>query len=462
MYQTSMQPLKTSTRNIDICAIVPLAACVLALVVIPLLEFFLPLSKDAVTSGTARPETRILWPAMAAISVALAIQNRSRLAKLTWPPHIICLFSYLAFAGASALWALRPEISFIRFVQEVMIIISIVLPAALARNTSDIIRSLFLCFALASILNLLFVIGGTETYAVLWSPHGLYRVSIGSQGYLSSKNTLGESAAPALLLSLHEILHPGRRRVLGIIGVAIAISLVIVSGSKTAFGLALISPFLAGLTLITRNVTRISPAIILLSIPLCYILLTSVTHYNLNLLSYKLYGDPTFTGRTVIWDFVRSEVDRRPLLGWGYESFWLVPGSPAFVEAPSWVKAMPNGHNGYYDTMLDLGYVGFAFLLVFIIATLHGIGRVADRDPIRAWLVLSLALFVINYNFLERLWMHGYQVLWVVFVIAAAEIARFWQPLPLKRAASSSRSQKPGAPRPSLGAHMPLSRIGPS
>ena len=42
---------------------------------------------------------------------------------------------------------------------------------------------------------------------------------------------------------------------------------------------------------------------------------------------------------------------------------------------------MPNAHNGYYDTMLEMGYVGLAFLIVFIIATLHAVGRVADRDP---------------------------------------------------------------------------------
>ena len=62
---------------------------------------------------------------------------------------------------------------------------------------------------------------------------------------------------------------------------------------------------------------------------------------------------------------------------------------------------MPNAHNGYYDTMLEMGYVGLALLVIFIIATLHAIGRVADRDPARAWLVLSLALFIILYNFLE-------------------------------------------------------------
>jgi len=341
-----------------------------------------------------------------------------------------------------------------------MVVISIVLPAMLAARRSDIMHGLFLCFAFAAILNVFFVYSGTHTDAFHWSPHGFQYVYIGSPGYFPSKNLLGECAAVAFLLSLHEILCPGWRRVLGIIGVAMSISLIFSSDSKTALGLALICPFLSGLTLITRKVTRISPAIIILSITLCYVVLSIVFHYNLNWLSYKLYGDPTFTGRTVIWDFVQHEIDRRPLLGWGYESFWLVPGSPAFVEAPSWVKAMPNGHNGYYDTMLDLGYVGLAFLLVFIIATLHAIGRVADRDLVRASLVLSLALFLILYNFLERLWMHGFQVLWVVFVIVAAEIGRYWGPFPLRRVPSGLRSPRPGSPGPSLGARMPRPRIG--
>ena len=69
-----------------------------------------------------------------------------------------------------------------------------------------------------------------------------------------------------------------------------------------------------------------------------------------------LYGDSTFTGRTVIWDFAQLEIGRSPLVGWGYQSFWLVgPGAPSVVDGPGWVKMMPNAHNGYYDTMLELG-----------------------------------------------------------------------------------------------------------
>jgi O-antigen ligase len=113
---------------------------------------------------------------------------------------------------------------------------------------------------------------------------------------------------------------------------------------------------------------------------------------------------------------------------------------------------MPEGHNGYYDTTLEMGYFGYGLLLVFILATLHAIGRVADRDPARAWLVLSLALFIILSNYLESLWMRGFEFLWVVFLIIAAEAARYWQPFPLTSAASRSETPRLGSPVPSRSA----------
>jgi hypothetical protein len=116
---------------------------------------------------------------------------------------------------------------------------------------------------------------------------------------------------------------------------------------------------------------------------------------------------------------------------------------------------MPNVHKGDYDTMLETGYVGLVFLLVLIIATLRGVGRVGNRDLARAWLVLSLALFIIVYNFPESLWLRGFEFLWVVFLIAAAEIGRYWQPFPLRRAAYRSASVRPSSLGPASGARMP-------
>lgn len=455
MQSRKLNRLRSTKSMIDTCTIVPILACVFALIVSPLVIFATHSDFQALE---ARPENRVFWPAMAAISVVLAGQNRCQLRRVTWPPHIICLSVYLAFAGASVLWTFSPERSLIRFVQQVMIVTSIVLPPMLAARTANLLRGLFLCFAFALILNTLFVLAGSVTIA----NYGSKLVDIGYQGYFLGKNYLGECAVIALLLSLHEMLYRGRWRVLGIIVSAIAIVLVTLSDSKTAFGLALISPFLAGVALMVRKMARISPAIVLLFIPFCYTILSSVSNFNIYRLAYMLYGDSSLTGRTVIWDFAQYEIARRPLLGWGYQSFWLVPDSPSIIDAPGWVKMMPNAHNGYYDTMLEMGYVGLAFLVVFIIATLHAVGRVADCDPARAWLLLSIALVVILYNFLESLWMRGFEFLWVVFVIVAAEISRYWQPSPVTWAAYRSGRLRTSSPDASPGARMPRTGIRPS
>ena len=302
------------------------------------------------------------------------------------------------------------------------------------------IRALFLCFALALILNLFFVLGGSSQIA----KYGEALVKIGYPGYFPTKNQLGECAAAGFLLSLYELSQRGWRRAFGAVCMVIAVFLVLKSNSKTAFGLALACPFLAWFTLLARRLTRLSPAIILLALPLFYVLLSSVSQSSvMGRISYILYHDSSLTGRTTIWDFAKTQIERSPIIGWGYQSFWLVPSSPS-LTAPGWIKSMPNAHNGYYDTMLEMGYVGFALLLVFILATLHAVGRVADRDRVRARFLLSFVLFMILYNFFESLWMRGFEFLWVVLVIVAAEIGRYSLPFPVRRATASSRKQKTG------------------
>ncbi len=408
---------RIQARIFDKYSIIPILACVYASLVAPLMIVGCS-PADAVCLLEPRPENKIFWPLLAAVSGVIVLRNFSR---LTFPPHILCLFAYLTFAGTSVLWAFKPELSFIRFAQQAMIVTSVVLPALLAARAVDLMRGLFLCFAIAAILNLLFVIGRP--------PIDFKDVTWGYPGYFSGKNYLGQFAAITLLLSLNEILNQGLRRVFGVIFASVAITLLILSNSKTSIGLVLLAPILAASVLWFRRATRISPAIVLLAIPICYFVFASITGFSVGRLSYMLYGDSTFTGRTVIWDFAHLEIARKPILGWGYQSFWLVgPDGPGIMDGPGWVKEMPNAHNGYLDTMLEMGYVGFVLLVTFIAATLHAVGRMADRNFTRAWFVLSLALYIIISNGLESLWMRGFEMMWIVFLILVAEIGRHWRP----------------------------------
>jgi exopolysaccharide production protein ExoQ len=427
MYSSDLGRARPSTSMIDKYLIIPISACVYTIMVAPLLAFITTTGSGRLSATsslqvlmTPRPENKIFWPAAAAISLLFAAQNRSR---LTFPPHIICLISYLVFTGVSVLWAFKPEFALTRFVLQVTILTSIILPAILAARTADMMRSMFLCFAFASILNVPFVLEQNPIIAL----DGLI---IGYPGYFSFKGTLGECAALALLLSLNEMIYRGRRRAFGIIIFILAIWIMDVSKSKGSLAMALIAPLAAQLTLIIGNRMRISPAVVLLPIVLCYEVLSRIPGANIvNRISYWIYGNYTLSGRTVIWDFVNNEIARRPILGWGYQSFWLVgPDAPSVVEAPGWVKNMPSAHNGNLDTILDTGYIGFFLFLIFTITTFHAIGRVANHDPARGRLLLSLALFITLTNALETVWMHGMDILWVAFVIVVAEIARHQRP----------------------------------
>jgi exopolysaccharide production protein ExoQ len=395
---------------------IPILVIAYCLIIAPMLMF-----ESGGDNTTDRVENKIFWPAATAVALGCsALRNRQR---LTWPPHIVWFAAYLGLAGASILWALKPELSFIRFVTQVMMLISIILPAMLAARTVDMIRGVFFCFALGSILNAVLILRGYSTESMADT------LKIGYRGYFTFKGELGEFAAFAFLLSLYEIFHPGSRRALGLIIVVTSVYLVFVSQSKGALVCALLAAILATLSLFVGKKMRVSPAIVLLPLPICYAVLSQMVGNLINRISWSAYGNYNLSGRIYIWDVVNFEIAKRTLFGWGYRSVWLVgPDSPVLADATGWVRQMPSAHNGYLDTILDTGHIGLVVFLVFIFTTLHAIGRVADRNPTRAWLLLSIALFSILQNFLESSWMRGGDALWLMFVVVVVEAGRYSRP----------------------------------
>lgn len=79
------------------------------------------------------------------------------------------------------------------------------------------------------------------------------------------------------------------------------------------------------------------------------------------------FGKSTdLTGRTVVWDLVFVEIMKHPLLGIGWGSFWLGPGSasqPVLDQLP-WIPYQ--AHNGYLDILNELGFVGGLIFVLFV------------------------------------------------------------------------------------------------
>jgi exopolysaccharide production protein ExoQ len=384
---------------------------------------------------------QISWPAMTAAAIGMAAQSSSRLSKLTWPPHIVWLFVCLALSLASTAWSAKPSFTFIRSVQQVMLIASIaVTPMLATARSADMMRMLFYCCAVGVIMNSLI---GTGNY--------VGESGTGYAGFMSSKNNLGQFAGIALLLAIYEVTQRGSRRTVGVIIAVASLVLLIRSNSKTSTALAYLSPALAGLMLTLRKSARISAVT-------CLSILMVLCVFFRSELGQFLFHDTTFTGRTLIWEFVGTEIDRRPLLGWGFLAFWLTgPDSPALVDGVpfGWVRTMPHSHNGYVDMILQLGYVGFACLIMLISTTVLAAERLAKQNPARSWLLLSMIIFIMFNNHLESSWMHGGDFLWVVFVLICADIGQYsllHRPASAaQRLNSSSRPAGPGGVRRTRG-----------
>lgn len=119
--------------------------------------------------------------------------------------------------------------------------------------------------------------------------------------------------------------------------------------------------------------------------------------------------------RTLIWQICLS-AHTNPLLGTGYESFWL--GSRM-----KWFDSLAKGanvheaHNGYLAVYLDLGLIGLFLLGLFLIASYRTIcKRLKNFDSLGS---LSLALWttLVFFNVTEAGFEMGF--MWIVFMVVA-------------------------------------------
>jgi O-antigen ligase len=298
-----------------------------------------------------------------------------------------------------------------------MIVTAIALPALVSTRSTDMLRGLFICFSIACIANFFFLLGPPRELDVNATP--------GFTGYFPGKNYTGMCAAIAFILSLHEMSYRGTRRWIGLVGLLSAGTLLYISNARTAQALAATMPAFALVAVMMRRHLGTTPLALPVIIVATYMIVSLFTGVTVYRLSNIVFGNPTFTGRWAIWIFAWLQIDEKPLFGWGYQSFWLTgDGGPNEAATIRWVRDMPNAHSGYIDTIVELGMVGFVFLLAFVALTLRALGRLVDRDPRRAWCLIALAYFAVLMNGLESIWMRGFEFTWLVFLIVAVEAAR--------------------------------------
>lgn len=127
--------------------------------------------------------------------------------------------------------------------------------------------------------------------------------------------------------------------------------------------------------------------------------------------------NPSLTDRTAVWGDVLA-LQNDPLLGVGFESFWL--GERLEVLWQRWWWHPIQAHNGYLETYLNLGVAGLFLLLGMLVAAYRKANRALAGGSRLAVLRLAFLFAVLAYNFTEA-GFKGVHLVWTVFTIMAME-----------------------------------------
>jgi O-antigen ligase len=159
------------------------------------------------------------------------------------------------------------------------------------------------------------------------------------------------------------------------------------------------------------------PGFLKVLIPVCFCLYVILAFgFNVNgELAGAVGRDPTLTERTKIWATLLG-MHTNPLLGTGYQSFWLGSRLEWFWHN-SGLGTLNEAHNGYLEVYLDLGLIGVGFLAAFLVAAYRNISRSFTTSSSIAVLTFAVWTALVFYNMTEAAFEGG--MLWMLVLMGA-------------------------------------------
>jgi exopolysaccharide production protein ExoQ len=322
---------------------------------------------------------------------------------LAWPARNLnrLLLAPLPFALpllalASTLWSQAAVVT-LRNAIELLLVTGIGVLIARAQRLRGFL-SAFMCMMLVSV-----VVGAATGRRAAVGVHGdMALIGIfGSKNYFALMISMMMLSAAAVLADARQ---PRPLRLLGLFGLVIGPPLLVMAKSLGAMLTLFLALGCLGLFALAGRLShRLRPtlytlaALFVLAMVATFLLLQDSGVFEMLLRSAG--KDTSLTGRTFLWSRADGLIPLHPLLGVGYQAFWVQES----VEAEGLWRFSDiisrfgfHFHNLYYETAIELGYVGVAILGVTLTAvTAAALIAVIRRPcPEHAFLVSATAIFL--------------------------------------------------------------------
>ena len=389
---------------------------------------------QSLASGHASPHSggfvsRMVWLGLLTLSLAVICWR----ASLAWLLLRLLNPYLLLFAGLAVLsvaWSIDPSLTvrrLIRIVTIMLVCIGFVLAAWHARRYQNVVRPILTALLVGSI-----------GFGLAFPSLAIHQESAPElagawRGLANHKNGLGGLASITLILWFHAGLTRQAKLLPALAGGAIAAACLVLSRSSTSMAA---SAFVLIFLLVTlgspRALRRYVPHLVTLLVVtlLVYALAILGLVPGLSLLLAPITAltdkDASFTGRTQIWSLVAEHMQMRPLLGSGYGAYWTagaVPGTESFVVRMG--NFYPgSAHNGYLEIANDLGFVGLACLIAYLVKHVKQALQLLGTDRPQGALYLALFFQQAIANLSESHWFSVLSVNFILMTLATTALAR--------------------------------------
>ncbi|MFV0281413.1 MAG: O-antigen ligase family protein [Rhodoblastus sp.] len=357
---------------------------------------------------------RIVVPSL--FGLALVVIWMARDAALRMIGRNFGLIFIVGFCMASILWSAYPSLTLRR---SILLFLLTGISFGVAAGVTDLRRlhtQLFVTLSAIIFVNILLTI----------AMPGQTITPIGVKGIYTQKNVAGIVALINLVVGATWLAGASRRGVVfALLAMTATLGFLIATKSRTSLNLALLGlayvvfvvlvEKIGGLFLLAAGII----GALLLSAGLVWL---GLHDFDFQSALAALVGDTSYSGREELWDFVRRDALKRPLLGYGYGAYWDVGAAndPLLrAEVGSWLAAVETGlinqaHQGYLELWLHIGWpmTVFATVLVAVRALSGGARALFGAGPRQSRIFIgamaSLLLIFLLHNLTEAsLFMRG-------------------------------------------------------
>jgi O-antigen ligase len=218
------------------------------------------------------------------------------------------------------------------------------------------------------------------------------------------------------------VMAPERRKLW--FGLAVvSVALVILSTSKTALLVLLLSLSAMGFVAVVKSGPLRAVVATWLAVVVVIggaLLISAETDVVLGLLG----KDATLTGRTEIWSGIMQQMSEHPWRGFGYGAVWDDPG---FTGPKAWIGHQAhfipaNAHSGWLEIYIALGLGGVILFALWLVQIWAQSLWAAYTSP-GGWVALPMMASFTFTMLSESIAMNWHELRWVVMVALALKLA---------------------------------------